>query len=31
MYLHVRKNPKTGFKETLNSEMRFIKGWKRVK
>ena len=31
MYIHTRKCPKTGFHETLKSEMRFIKGWKRIK
>lgn len=31
MYTHVRKNPKTGFKETLISELSFIKGWSRIK
>jgi hypothetical protein len=25
-----RKCPKTGFTETLNSEMKFIKGWKLI-
>lgn len=30
MYTHERKHPKTGFKETLRSELKFIKGWKRI-
>lgn len=30
MYKHIRKNPKTGFTETIVSNMRFIKGWKRL-
>jgi hypothetical protein len=31
MYKHVRKCPRTGFTETLNSELRFVKGWKLIK
>lgn len=31
MYTHARKNPNNGFTETLRSELKFIKGWKRVK
>lgn len=30
MYTHVRKNPKTGFEETLVSSLSYIKGWKRI-
>ena len=30
-YLHTRKNPKTGYKETVVSTKRFVKGWKLVK
>jgi hypothetical protein len=31
MYRHMRKNPKNGFTEYLYSDMRYIKGWKRIK